>query len=460
MRESLGQRVQAQEYLARFPEFADDLRLQFEVHAAVGDAAANHALLDTEGNQSDVSLPETTHEDDLPAPPPGFEILEELGRGGSAVVRRARQRGLRREVALKSFRAAPTARERQRFQAEATAVARLSHTNIIQVFEVGEWHDRPFLALEYAPGGTLTQKLQQFPLPPRAAAELVYTLADAVRHAHERGVVHRDLKPANVLFLRDGTPKLADFGLAKLPDDEACDVTRTGETLGTPRYMAPEQTTGATGAAGPAVDIYALGTLLYECLTGRAPFVAATVMETIQKIRTEEPLSPRKLQPTTPRDLETICLHCLHKEPQRRYASAGELAEDLRRWLNGEPIAARPVSAAERVWKWCRRRPTEAALIAVAFLACAGAAGGYAELSRQERERLNQLRTEVARLMNEGRGALDHEDFVTAESRLMEAWQIIQAEPDLSDHTPGVSGWLDHAAQRGQAVVERSVAAA
>jgi formylglycine-generating enzyme required for sulfatase activity/tetratricopeptide (TPR) repeat protein len=298
---------------------------------------------------------------------PGYEILAELGRGGTGVVYQARQVRLGRVVALKMILAGAQAgaRDRARFRAEAEALARLQHPNVVQIHEVGDDGGRPYLALEYVDGGTLADKLRGTPQPAREAARLVETLARAVHAAHEKGVVHRDLKPANVLLTADGTPKVVDFGLARRLDGVTLH-TQTGVVIGTPDYMAPEQAEGK--AVGPATDVHALGGLLYQLLTGRPPFLAANVLDTLLRVRQEEPVSPSVLQPRVPHDLGTICLKCLRKDPGRRYASALALAEDLRRFLKGEPVQARPVGRPERLWRWCRRNPAVAALAAVAVL--------------------------------------------------------------------------------------------
>ncbi len=283
---------------------------------------------------------------------PGYEVLETLGSGGMGVVYKARQERLKRTVALKMIlRGAHAGREqRARFRVEAEAAARLQHVNIVQIYDVGEHEGTPYLALEYVDGGSLADRLGGKPLPPHQAAELVLALALAIQHAHERGVVHRDLKPGNILLQAEahgltpvglGLPKVADFGLAKCLDAQA--QTHTGDVLGTPAYMAPEQAAGRTDV-GPAADLYALGVILYECLTGRPPFLAATLLETLEQVRSNDPAPPRLLQPGVPADLGTICLKCLAKEPEQRYASALALADDLGRFLQGEPIRARPVT--------------------------------------------------------------------------------------------------------------------
>jgi serine/threonine protein kinase len=275
----------------------------------------------------------------------GYEIETVLGSGGMGVVYHARDIRLNRPVALKMIRtgSGAGASEIKRFRTEAEAVAALQHPNIVQIYEIGEANGQPYLALEYVSGGTLAQHLEARPVPPRRAAELMVRLAEAVGHAHDAGVVHRDLKPANVLLTASGEPKVADFGLAKrLHDDPG--HTQTGAILGSPCYMAPEQAEGRTAEVGPATDVYALGTVLYEMLTGRPPFNGTSVLEIIDHVRTLDPVPPKDLQPEVPRDLETVCLKCLEKAPKDRYASAAELANDLGRFLKGEPITAKPPS--------------------------------------------------------------------------------------------------------------------
>jgi len=257
---------------------------------------------------------------------------------------------------------------RRRLLREAKALAQLQHPNIVQIHEVGEQESRPFLALEYVAGESLASSLAARPWPPRRAAELLAVLARAVDAAHRHGIVHRDLKPHNILLTPDGTPKICDFGLARCLDADLA-VTQTGTVAGTPGYMAPEQARGGPAAQGPAVDIHALGVILYEALTGRPPFLADNPWDILQLVANREPVAPRQYQPKTPHDLETICLKCLAKEPQRRYATALELAHDLERFLANVPIRARPSSVPERSWRWCRRHPSAAALLAVAAAA-------------------------------------------------------------------------------------------
>jgi WD40 repeat protein len=281
------------------------------------------------------------------------------------VVYKARHVKLNRLAALKMILggAHAGAIQLERFRTEAEAVARLQHPNIVQIYEIGEQDGLPFFALEFVDGGSLSDKLALTALPARQAAEMTTALARAMHLAHQRGIIHRDLKPANILLDGEGTPKITDFGLAKkLGEGEG--RTHTGAIMGTPSYMAPEQAEGRTGEIGPAADIYALGALLYEMLTGRPPFKSATLVDTLVQVRTQEPIMPRQLLPNLPLDINTICLKCLEKDTAKRYATAGELADDLTRWLGGEPIRARPTPLWERIGKWIKRRPAVAALLA------------------------------------------------------------------------------------------------
>jgi tRNA A-37 threonylcarbamoyl transferase component Bud32 len=337
---------------------------------------------------------------------PGYEILGELGRGGMGVVYKARQVRLNRLVALKMILAGKQAgpKELLRFQAEAEAVARLQHPHIVQVYEVGEHAGRPFIALEFCPGGSLAERFQGQPQMARTAAELVRTLAGAVQHAHGHGIIHRDLKPANVLLAEDDTLKISDFGLAKQLDTSVA-MTQSGAIVGTPSYMAPEQTAGRTQKIGPATDVYALGAILYEALTGRPPFRAATPMDTLEQVRSQEPVAVRQLQPHMPRDLETICHKCLQKEPAKRYGSAAALADDLGRFLAGEPILARPVGHIERLGRWCKRNPVVASLTVAVFVLLATVAGiasvGYVRTQLAEQELRRQLYAATINLMQQ-----------------------------------------------------------
>jgi tRNA A-37 threonylcarbamoyl transferase component Bud32 len=300
---------------------------------------------------------------------PGYEVLAELGRGGMGVVYKARQVRLNRVVALKMILASVDARpeERQRFQREAEAVARLQHPNIVQIYEVGEVTGKPFFSLEFVAGGSLASKLGGNPWDNRKAAELVEVLARAIHSAHERGIIHRDLKPANVLLAEDGTPKITDFGLAKRLE-EGKGLTQSGAVVGTPSYMAPEQAGGKSREIGPTVDVYALGAILYELLTGRPPFQATTPLDTMLQVIREEVVPPRQLNRKVDPDLETVCLKCLEKDRRNRYVSAAALAEDLRRFQEGEPTLARPLSEQELAVRWARKHPITDAVVLIGCL--------------------------------------------------------------------------------------------
>jgi tetratricopeptide (TPR) repeat protein len=378
LREELGESPALDEFIWRFPRFATRLQRQLDLHGV---------LQDVEPFPKDPEGPALTMNDptagitaeEVRWCPPGYKVLGVLGRGGMGAVYKAWQIGLKRVVALKVIRADAYAdAHAARFQAEAEAAARFQHPNIVPVFEVGEHDGMGYLVLEFAAGGGLDRRLAAAPQDPHESARLIETLARAIHYAHQRGIVHRDLKPANVLLTEDGVPKITDFGLVKfLERDQG--LTQAGVILGTPSYMAPEQTQTTSQQITPAVDVYALGAILYEMLTGRPPFKGTTPLSTLEQVRRQEPLPPTKLQRHTPRDLETICLKCLEKEPRRRYATALDLAEELLRFQHRQPIVARPTPAWERAWKWARRRPAAALLLLTlgVMLAVISAGGVY-----------------------------------------------------------------------------------
>jgi eukaryotic-like serine/threonine-protein kinase len=412
VREEMGEALSAEDWYRRFPEQQIPLKKIFQIHHdACGLSSSGAASLQTLTPLQFVAQQRAFVQRRLGK----YEILEELGRGSMGVVYKARELALDRMVALKVIVAGPHASLDQlvRIRREARAIARLQHPNIVQIHEIGDDEGRPFLCMEYVDGPGLDRLLARWNeqgslgLTPQGAARLLESVARAVHYAHQQGIIHRDLKPANILLQKsevtsqrsevrsqrsggrssdlcpltsdlwssDLCPKIADFGLAKFLDSSA-DTTQTGHLIGTPSFMAPEQADGRTDDVGPSMDIYALGVILYQLLTGRPPFQAATVQETLELVRTAEPPPPRQLQPYLPRDLQTICLKCLAKEPGSRYSSALELAEDLRRFLAGESIRARPAMLTDRLSKWVKRRPVVAGLLAALFLAIAGGGTG------------------------------------------------------------------------------------
>jgi serine/threonine protein kinase len=381
-----GQSPQPEELCAEQPQLTNAVRQRIRavltMEQVLGVCPKDPEATEPQANRAPVPLPKI----------PGYEIIRVVDEGGMGVIYEARQTGLGRTVALKMIsgrRLGPT--QVARFRAEAEASARLQHPNFVQIFEVGQVDGHPFFSMEYVDGGTLAQRLNGKPQEPRQAAEFVETLARAVDAAHAQGVIHRDLKPANILLqkhergrtkdesradLSDSSlilhsssilPKIADFGLAKRLYED-CDHTRTGEILGTPSYMAPEQAEGRKEFVGPATDVYSLGAMLYEILTGRPPFRGDSILDSLRRVTTEDAAPPSRLAPCTPRDLEAICLKCLEKAPGSRYASARELAEDLRRFLDGHPVKARRIGRIQRAGRWVRRHPQSVALAGILLL--------------------------------------------------------------------------------------------
>jgi serine/threonine protein kinase len=416
-----------EEFLERFPAYREELadRLADEEGSPQTPPGQRGGLTAAGGKRDTVAEGEAGKETE-PVPHggsgfpslPGYEILGELGRGGMGVVYRARHLKLNRLVAVKMIRAGTEteAAELARFRREAEAVARLQHPNVVQIFEVDEQDERPYFTMELVDGGSLADLLAGKPCPPQQAARLVEVLARAVHHAHQHGIVHRDLKPANILLQKsevrgqkpeedgrpllpdfcpltsDLCPKVTDFGLAKCLESDAS-LTQTGAIVGTPAYMAPEQAAGRSQAIGPAVDVYALGAILYEALTGQPPFRGTTMLEILEQVKTCEPVPPRRLQPGVPRDLETICLKALAKEPARRYASALALAQDLELFSAGEPIRARPERLPAWLWRKARRRPL--VLVSVLLLAVAGAVAGAVGLAASRDREVTLLVHEI-----------------------------------------------------------------
>ena len=303
-----------------------------------------------------------------------YEILREVARGGMGIVYKARQRKLKRIVALKMILSGRLAspEDVSRFQREAQAAARIKHPRIVPIHEIGQHEGQAYFTMDFVEGASLANLIRDEALPPKRAAELISQVAAAIHYAHEQGIVHRDLKPANILLDETGQPHVTDFGLAKIfaadPDDSEKELTLSGQILGTPSYMSPEQASGKHQLVGPTSDVYSLGAILYASLTGRAPFVAESTLDTIRQVASAEPLSPRALNPKIPRDLETICLKCLEKEPHKRYGTAELLADDLKRFREGRPVMARPVSPLAKSWRWCKRNSLVASLMAIVLL--------------------------------------------------------------------------------------------
>jgi tetratricopeptide (TPR) repeat protein len=481
-RQSAGEALSASDYERRFPNDVLLIRLVLAEGMTVDPSPPDEGEL---GQRRRELVGDGGTGDHVPGPPsaegpvgaasseprfpvvPGYEVLAELGRGGMGVVYQARHTALKRLVALKMILSGDYASQDQlaRFRKEAEALARLRHPNIIQIHEVGDVRGCPFFSLEFVEGGSLARYINGTPQPPRLAAGLVEALARAMHAAHQSGVVHRDLKPANVLLgrrpdtaaasepaeptLDTFEPKITDFGLAKRLDG-ASEQTHSGAILGTPSYMAPEQAEGRTREVGPLADVYALAAILYELLTGRPPFKGASIRDTLEQVCTREPVPPTQLQPKVPRDLETICLKGLRKAPNQRYATAQDLAEDLRRWLDGRPILARPVPAWERAWKFARRRPALAGLMAVALVALlAGSASvvlyslyeqqkaeaGQREANQKAEAQERQARAirTVLGLYDAGKQAEDRGQYGEAREDWLRARETLEAEPAAAD---------------------------
>jgi len=363
-----------------------------------------------------------------------YELLDVLGEGGMGVVYKARQRGLNRLVAVKMIRRdRPGGPDRlARFRTEAEAVARLRHPNIVQIFEIGEAAGAPFVSLELLEGGSLDDQLASTPQPGRAAAELLITLARAVQVAHDAGIIHRDLKPSNILFTGDGIPKITDFGLAKRLESDSRQ-TESGQIMGSPSYMAPEQARGHTKDVGPAADVYALGAILYEMLTGRPPFKGETPMETVRQVTDDEVVPPSRLVPRVARDLETICLHCLNKEQSRRYGSARALAEDLERFLAGQPIKARRTPFWERGIKLVGRHPLAAASLAAGLALTIGLTAAWLDYSLREIQRQANLRSKTTVSLFAAQDLVAQKLWGEAERKLIAIQTEIRGERALDD---------------------------
>ncbi len=447
-RRGRGERADAEFYRERFPEHVDVVDSVFRSLTVVS-APDGSVDPDGETRRFDPTAEDRKGEsedpgcDDLRSA--GYEVIRLLGRGGMGVVYEARQTSLDRLVAIKLVRSGSFASDSEvvRFRNEAEAVAQLDHPHIVPIHEVGSHRGRHFFSMKRIGGSSLDRKLAEYAEDPRASARLVAIVAGAIHHAHQRGILHRDLKPANILIDEAGDPHVTDFGLAKRIDGDA-GLTQSDALVGTPSYMAPEQTTRSLGAVSTATDVYGLGTILYAMLAGRAPFTGTTLVETLDLVRTQYPEPPSRLNPRVPRDLEVICRKCLEKEPARRYPSAQALADDLERWLRGEPIVARPVGPVVRVLMWCRRNRLVAA---AAVLALASLIGGLAGVTwkwreaERERARSEAVVTFLTRRLF---GRADHE--------LVSLGRDPSVRQMIDDAAATLAGWLD-----GQPDVEAQV---
>lgn len=434
-------------FLRRFPSYSAELRERLAAVSAPGDRprqASPRQLLEAPPERTVVDSSTVGAARSLPAIP-GYDVLGILGRGGMGIVLKAKDLRLGRLVALKMILASAdvSAEAQARFHTEAQAVARLQHPHIVQIFEVGQDASQPFLCLEFVAGGSLAQKINATPQPPLESARLVETVARAIAYAHQHGILHRDLKSANVLLTAEGEPKITDFGLAKKLD-AAEGHTLSGVPMGTPSYMAPEQAAGRTRQIGPAADVYALGALLYEMLTGRPPFKGMSVADTLLQVLHSEPVPPTHLRPGIPRDLETVCLKCLEKDRQKRYPSALALAEDLRRFVNGEPIQARRTPAWERLWKLARRKPVAAALALVAILAAAASVAAVAFYGLYQTQQASLYKRELQRIQEQEVVRQRSSDWLLqvrkyvaeklwseAKTELARAQEALDAQPEL-----------------------------
>jgi eukaryotic-like serine/threonine-protein kinase len=399
-REYRGRRGEA----PSFEEYAGQLPQDIEVLRAAWSEAG-----ETDGSPNRIGvLPARDRGSSSGAPAAGprgarrfgdYELVRELGKGGMGVVYEARQVSLNRLVALKMIKDSEFASvdDRLRFQNEARVVAILDHPNIVPILEVGEFEGQHCFSMKLIAGGSLSQRLDAYAADPGATAALVIAVAEAVHYAHQRGILHRDLKPANILVDEHGRPHVTDFGLAKRIDDDS-ELTRTGAVVGTPSYMAPEQALGRSGSTTVATDVYGLGTILYALLANRAPFAGDTPFQTIEQLRDRAPDPPSQYNPGVPRDMEVICLKCLEKDPKWRFASAQALADDLRHWQAGEPIAARPVGAPTRAWMWCKRKPLLAGLVTGLVVALAGGFVGVATQWRRAETSLSLVKSANAHL--------------------------------------------------------------
>jgi serine/threonine-protein kinase len=447
-----GGRPDPAEWLARFPDLAEPLACFFADQGRVHGLLAPLGTAGERGGESPTPAPHPSR-GTLAQTLPSFgdyELLEEVARGGMGVVYKARQKSLNRVVALKRILAGrlATAEEVRRFRYEAELAANLDHPGIVPIYEVGEHEEHHYFTMKFIEGGSLAQHAPRFRGDPPAAARLVAAVARAVHHAHQHGLLHRDLKPANVLLDTEGRPHLTDFGLARRLSG-CLDLTRTGTLVGTPSYMAPEQAAGQ--AVTTVADVYSLGAILYELLVGTPPFRGHDPLETLRQVREQEPVGPRSVNSKVARDLETVCLKCLEKAPARRYSGAADLAEDLDRFLRGEPVRGRRVRLAGQLWRWCRRRPLPAGL--AAGLALSVIAGLGLVTWQWQRAEANFLRAETERGRAEEQRARADEGFREAH-RAVQDFCIRASEGKLRD-VPGAQAVRKELLEAALAYYER-----
>jgi WD40 repeat protein len=459
LRETLGEAPDLEEYAARFPRFAESIEVQVAFHRAL-DAFANQSDdLKQRRNREKTAARSTPRKPSEGAGSAaanypviaGYEIIRELGFGGMAVVYEAYQPALKRCVAIKLGRGGlgPDHEHLVRFQIEAQAAASLHHPNIVEIYEIGASAGLPYFSMTLVEGGTLAREISGQLVSTRKAAQLTEILARAIHYAHERGIIHRDLKPANVLLTPEGVPKIADFGLAKNLKDSS--LTQIGTVLGSPCYMSPEQASGHVRDVGPTTDVYSLGAILYEMLVGAPPIKAETPLETLHKLIDDEPVKPSRLRPKIARDLETICLKCLEKSPSRRYASALALAEDLDRFLNFESVMARPVTAPERIWRWCRRKTALAIAMGLAMVAAATTIGLSIFLAAYH----YKAAARIGAALKEVQSHRSHIDQMAAQLAY-DHGQAICEQGDIAQGMVWLTGGLKSASRAGDTALERA----
>ncbi|MGI9471143.1 MAG: serine/threonine protein kinase, partial [Rubripirellula sp.] len=406
-----GESIDPDRFISENPEFADQLRSFFSDVRHLDDVSGvgeQAGTIDLSGTRRSEIVDGLVGPGDALTYVGEYQILAEIARGGMGVVFKARQEKLHRTVALKMILSGRFATELEvdRFRREARSAASLKHPNIVGVYEIGVHEGNHYFTMDYIESVSLSHRLREGSLAPRDAAKLLQTLACATHFAHEKGVLHRDLKPANVLMDSSGQPHITDFGLAKpianSTEFSDVEITRSGQVVGTPSYMSPEQAAAKHQLVSVASDVYSLGAILYACLSGRAPFVAESTVETLRQVIHDDPLPTRVLNPRVPKDLETICLKCLTKEPRHRYPSAQDLADDLSRFLEGRPVLARPISRVAKIWRFAHRKPGAALATTLTLLIAAVSPPVAVHQYRQSRElgikagRITQQKDEIA----------------------------------------------------------------